>query len=218
METEIRFYPPPSAPYFFENSKRFQGRSLEDLLFTQSASFFSIAHQPHHEGDRMHRHIKFLLTVGDNLETKIICPFCKTETIKFFLLLNNHLVHQKLTCCANEACRKALKAGHGDDMLIALKVRNLGMKILRTRTLRRKAEMLFRQALGLKPKSSPQAVFDAVSAKYLGYFAENLGEVEVSKKEESVVLREPIKKEKTSFRQRMSKMSECYKQQLRLEL
>lgn len=167
---EVKFYPPPSAPYFFENSKCFQGKSLEYVLFNNSSAFFRISRRAHHEGDRMHRHIKFLLTAGDDLETRLICPFCKKESIKFFLLLDNHFVHQKLTCCANEACRKALKAGHGDDMLIALKVINLGMKVLKTKTLRKKVEMIFRQALGLKPTSKPQAIFDAVSAKYLRYF------------------------------------------------
>ena len=172
----------------------------------------------------MHMHIKFLLVAGDDLQTKIICPFCKTETIKYFLLLNNNFIHKNLTCCANDKCRKELKLGHGDDMLVALKVRNLGMRLLKTKTLRRKAEMLFRQALSLKPKSSPQAIFDAVSAKYLGYFTEALGEADIPKKEE-VKKEEPslvkeatpsLRKEPLPLRNRSFKKRSCSEKQLSL--
>lgn len=202
MEKVITFHPVPDSPYFFKNSKRFPGKSLEELLFNNSAAFFGIARQAHRENDSMHTHIKFMLAAGDDLDTKFTCPFCQKEQAKFFLLLDNHIVSDKLICCGKEACRKTLKAGRGDDMLIAFKLKNLGMRIFVTKTLRKKVEQLFRQALGLKPKSSPGEIFSAISKKYLKYFEE---EVENVSDISLPGLKEEIKKETIPLRQRSYK-------------
>ncbi len=209
----------PDAPYFFQNSKRFPGKSLEELLFNNSSSFFGLARQAHRENDSMHAHIKFILTAGDDLDIKFTCPFCQKEQAKFFLLLDNHIVSNKLICCGEESCRKALKAGHGDDMLIAFKLKNLGMRIFATKTLRKKVEQLFRQALELKPKSSPKEIFSAISKKYLKYFEDEAGIIsDVMPSSSQGVLKEAIKKEPLSFKKRMSKMAADCRQQLKLEL
>jgi len=162
---EKSFNPVPAAPYFFEKSKRFPGQSLEELVFTKSASFFSLADQPHHEGDSMHAHIEFMLSAGDVMETKMLCPYCRQDNVKFFLFLNHSLITEKLACCDNPRCKHEIKLGHGDDSLIAIKIRNL--RRFKKKGNRQQAEKLFRHALGLRPSDSAEKIFEAISSGYL---------------------------------------------------
>ncbi len=160
----------PERPYFFKNSKRYPGQSLEYLALNNSTSFFALKDRPHKEGDSMHRHIDFLLTAGDDMDIKHMCPICGQRPVKFILFRNCSLLSLNLSCCDDPSCRYQLQHGTG-DRLIAVKLRNL--RQFNKKGNKKKAERIFRQLLNLRPSDSAEKIFDAISSKYQNKMKKN---------------------------------------------
>jgi hypothetical protein len=162
--TEKLFNPTPERPYFFKNSKRYPGQSLEYLALNNSAAFFTLKDRPHKEGDSMHRHIDFLLSAGDDMDIKHMCPICGQRPVRFLLFRNCSFLSLNLSCCDDPSCRYQLQHGTG-DRLIAVKLRNL--RQFNKKGNKKKAERIFRQLLFLRPSDSSEKIFQAISSKYL---------------------------------------------------
>ncbi|MBN2854104.1 hypothetical protein JXK06_01045 [Patescibacteria group bacterium] len=156
----------PSEPYFFKNSSRFQGKFLESFIFNDSEIFYQLEARPvRQEGDALSRHIKFLILASKELESEKICPFCGGAKIKFLLFLNYSTLDLKLSSCENSACKEAVKAGRPESRLIPLNLN--GLRQFKGKTIRKKAELVFRQAFGVKKNASPIEIFNKFNEAYL---------------------------------------------------
>ncbi len=148
----------PLEPYFFKNSKRFNGMFLESFIFDNSKVFYELeARIVREEGDSLSRHIQYLVEASCGLESHILCPFCKTEPIKYLLFLDCSILDLKLSSCSELNCREALKQGRSTSRLIPLNLR--GLRQFRTEKARKRAELIFRKAFKVGKKTSPIKVF-----------------------------------------------------------
>ncbi|MDA3802684.1 MAG: hypothetical protein PF488_02165 [Patescibacteria group bacterium] len=161
--TEKSFNPIPSEPYFFKNSKRYPGQSLEYLALNNSSAFFTLKDRPHKEGDSMLKHIDFLLTAGDYMDIKHMCPICNQKPVKFLLFRNSCFLTLNLSCCNDPSCKEIIQNGSG-DRLIAVKLRNLRQFVKKSN--KKKAESIYRQLLFLRPSDGSYRVFEAITSKY----------------------------------------------------
>ncbi len=158
----------PSEPYFFKNSSRFQGKFLESFIFNDSEIFYELESRPvRQEGDALSRQIEFLILASQELELEKICPFCRGAKIKFLLFLNYSILDLRLSCCDDPACKEALKSGRPENRLIPLNLN--GLRQFRGKTIRKKAELVFRQAFRIKKNASPIEIFNKFHEAYLKY-------------------------------------------------
>lgn len=155
----------PSEPYFFKNSSRFQGKFLESFIFNHSEIFYELESRPvRQEGDALSRQIEFLILASQSLESEKICPFCKKAKIKFLLFLNYSILDLKLSCCDKPACKEALKSDWPESRFISLNLN--GLRQFRGKTIREKAELVFRRAFKVKKNASPIEIFDKFYEAY----------------------------------------------------
>ncbi len=155
----------PSEPYFFKNSSRFQGMFLESFIFNDSEIFYELESRPiRREGDALSRHIKFLISASKELEAEKICPFCGEAKIKFLLFLNYSSLDLRLSCCDQPACKEALKSGRPESRFISLNLN--GLRQFRGKTIRKKAELVFRRAFKVKKNTSPIEIFNKFYEAY----------------------------------------------------
>ena len=156
----------PSEPYFFKNSTRFQGMFLESFIFNDSEVFYELELRPvRKEGDALSRQIKFLVLASKKMDSEKICQFCKKSKIKFLLFLNYSILDLKLSCCDSAECKEALKSSRPESRLIPLNLD--GLRQFRGATIRRRAELVFRQAFKIKKRASPFDIFYEFNKAYL---------------------------------------------------
>lgn len=158
----------PSEPYFFKNSSLSQGRFLESFIFDNSVRFFELESRlVRREGDALSRQIKFLISASKELESEKVCPCCRGSKIKFLLFLNYSILDLKLSCCDNPACKEDLKSGRPESLLIPLNLEGLKQFRDKAITIRKRAELVFRQAFGIKKNASPIQIFNKFNEAYL---------------------------------------------------
>ena len=156
----------PSGPYFFQNSTRFQGMFLESFIFNDSEIFYELeSRHIRREGDALSRQIKFLISASKEMESEKVCPICKKNKIKFLLFLNHSILDLKLSCCDSQECKEALKFSRSESRLIPLNLD--GLRQFRGVTIRKRAELVFRQAFKIKKRASPFTVFYELNKAYL---------------------------------------------------
>lgn len=173
----------PSGPYFFQNSKRFQGKFLESFIFNNSEVFYRLESRPvRQEGDVLSRQIKFLILASKELESEKVCQFCKEKKIKFFLFLDYRILDFRLSCCDQPACKEALKFGRGESYLMPLNLN--GLRQFRGKTMRKKAELFFRQAFGIKKGASPIEIFNKFNEAYLKMVKEQQNKIALHSQKE----------------------------------
>lgn len=156
----------PSEPYFFQNSTRFQGMFLESFIFNDSEIFYELEARPvRQEGDALSKQIEFLISASKELESEKICPICRKNKIKFLLFLNYSILDLRLSCCDSHDCKEALKANQPESRLIPLNLD--GLRQFRGITIRKRAELVFRQAFKIKKSTSPLEIFNKFNHAYL---------------------------------------------------
>lgn len=154
METENVFI--PDGPYQFK-SGRHQGEYVESFIFKNSAYLFRVKNRDHYASDKLDIHLRFIFNAGQKLETKILCPFCRTNKVKCFIILNSVKLLPGLTCCENSECKNKLKFLHPNHELVRFNFQAL--EIFQKINLRGQAERFFKKVYGLPGKLTPDFIF-----------------------------------------------------------
>lgn len=149
----------PDGPYQFK-SGRHRGEYVESFIFKNSAYLFRVKNRDHYAGDKLDVHLRFIFEAGQKLETKMLCPFCKVNTVKCFVILNSAKLLPGLTCCESSECKNKLKSLHPNCELIRFNFQAL--RIFQKISLRRQAERLFKKAYGLSGKLTPELIFETL--------------------------------------------------------
>lgn len=112
----------PSEPYEFKSGKR-KGEVLELMMFNGNYSFLDWMLKKREEEcedqnnkDRLHRHLEWLLSKGENREPQMICPQCGEEKVKFFStrwsnFKSDFSIGARNTCCSKRRCKEKLTEG-----------------------------------------------------------------------------------------------------------
>lgn len=155
----------PNAPYAFKHSARFQGKYLEEFIFKNSEVFFQLEERTRRaEGDALSKQIEFLVEASKTIESAIVCPYCREKGIKFLLFFDHRAFNINWSCCEDEECKKALLQAREDDRLVPLDLS--GLRGIKRKTSRRKAELVFRKAFKLKKSASAERVFFLFHSSY----------------------------------------------------
>ena len=150
----------PKSIYVFRSGKHI-GDAAENYIFRNSNYLFYVRNRKHHEKDVLDQHLDFIFAAGAKLQTKTICPFCKKNTVKFFLR-ESLLFIEGLTCCDEALCKEMLKSLHPGISLIPFRISTLG--IFKKVGPREKVEAFFRKIYGMPRRITPDIVFSMLRA------------------------------------------------------
>lgn len=112
------------------------------------------------EKNSLHKHLEWLLLQGETRQTKVICPFCGQNTVKFFSVLRRDF-YPGAICCGNGECRNALRSESGEKWLAVelLPFKFSSMLRFRLEPDQRKLARLFKMAFRLPERLTREDAF-----------------------------------------------------------
>lgn len=104
----------PVEPYLFKTGSR-KGLSVERLMFTEYPFLcFLYAKMNQEESknpNRLQKHLEWILARGENRETRILCPQCGENSVKFFSVRISSAgmsIGPRYTSCGERDCLRVL--------------------------------------------------------------------------------------------------------------
>lgn len=152
------------CPYIFKTGKH-QGQPLEDSFFKDFSLVYWLIKKRETLLPPLGQHLDFLLEISKKFETKIICPVCKTNKIKYFYLLPGNIISEKLTSCDNPDCQQSMKNRYDVIRTIPIKFEALGQ--LPKKNLIIRSGKLFKKFYGLPRVLKKETIFNLFKSKYL---------------------------------------------------
>ena len=105
----------PNGPYMFQGGKN-QGKSVEIMMFTNYGllryMFSKMKESNPVVKNKLHLHLEWVLTQGENRTAKNICRVCRERPVKCFSILGTakygYSIGSHFACCEESDCRSAL--------------------------------------------------------------------------------------------------------------
>ena len=154
----------PLGPYQLKTGSH-AGEYIEGFIFKNSDYLFHVRSINRRPNDMLNKQLNFIFEAGNLLSTQEICPFCKKNTVKFFLHHEDFLL-TGLTCCSENGCRMELKNLHPGIDLLPFCLYVLGS--FKNKDAREKAEIFFKKVYGLPRFLTPQKVFNILKEAMVG--------------------------------------------------
>lgn len=157
----------PTGPYVFQSGKR-QGKAAELLMFDDYGFLVWLYRKFESEfnggRNRLYCHLEWLLRQGETRQSRMLCPHCQQQPVKYFSVLGLHSpdgisIGWEYTCCSAEACIEKVRnwAGVHDPDFLEFRF----SRLIRFRTKFDRAEVvqLFRRVFSLPDRLTRQAAF-----------------------------------------------------------
>ncbi len=153
----------PSQWYVIQSGKR-KGEALELLMF-KDYHFLCWFKENKLKGgknkNKLQLHLEWLLRQGETRQTKMLCPFCKSEPVKYFSVaysFNDFSVGSGYTCCRKKECIESLRGMAMGKPVTLLEFKFSNLRRFNKTDARTRISELYRKAFGLdKPLTRKRA-------------------------------------------------------------
>jgi len=150
----------------FQSGKR-AGKAIELLMFTDYDFLIWLLRKLDRESgstkNTLHLHLEWLIQKGENRQTKMICPQCKKQPVKFFSVRyagDLFSIGSSYTCCKKEECIEKVRAMAAGKWPELLPFRFSVMGNFRLKADKRRIGILFRRVFGLPNPLTREAAFE----------------------------------------------------------